>query len=82
LDRENRALSEEAYKFFLGIVLSGPIYCGRHPVSLTGSNIDGEVKIRRIGKLEHPKMLVGCSLDEFILRWTPLFGQKIKESKV
>jgi len=62
LDKENRALSEEAYKFFLGIVL------GRPPVSLTGSNIDGEIEIRQIGKLEHPKVLVGCPLDEFNIK--------------
>ena len=65
LDRENKKLLEQANKFFLGLILSGTVRCGRPPVSLTGSNLDGEIDIRQIGKIEHPKVLVGCPLDDF-----------------
>jgi len=63
LDKENKTLSEHADNFFMSLILSGPISCGGSPVSLTGSNSNGELNIRQISKLEHPKVLRGCPLD-------------------
>jgi len=65
LDKENRSLSEQANYLFLGLVLSGAMRSGRPLISLTGSNSSGEIDVRQISKIEHPKVLVGCPLDGY-----------------
>jgi hypothetical protein len=60
LDAENRALSREVYRLYLGLLLAVPYFCAGRPTLVTGANADGEARARSLTTYQRTWFTLGA----------------------
>lgn len=59
LDADNEECKERVVRLYWGLFLTGFMHCYTEPYSLTGSNLDGEIDVRQLGRFSLPRFIDG-----------------------